>query len=49
MIAIAAQYQERSDNMMGEHLPVILSSFLDMNHQELLDPECELCQRVPFE
>lgn len=35
--------------MMGQHLVVILSPLLDVDHEDLLHPERQLCEEVPFQ
>lgn len=35
--------------MVRKHLPMILSPFLDMHHDDLLQPKGELGQIVPFD
>lgn len=34
------------DDVMGEHLPVVLSALLDVDNNELLEPEGQLCEHV---
>lgn len=48
MIPITGKYQHSCDDMMREHLPVILPPLLDIYHQDLLEPKCVLYQCVPF-
>lgn len=34
---------------MREHLIIVFPSFLDIENEDLLQPECELGQIIPFE
>lgn len=49
MICVAREHEGASNNVMREHLIVVFSSFLDIEDKDLLQPECELGQIVPFE
>lgn len=48
MVAVAGENQHGRDNVMCEHLPMILSPFLDVDDQDLLKPKCVLHKNVPF-
>ena len=49
MIAITRKKQNASDDVMSEHLPVILPSLLNLDDHDLLQPESKLDQYVPFQ
>lgn len=48
MVAIAGEYQHRRDDVMRQHLPMVLASLLNVNDQDLLQPESVLNERVPL-
>jgi hypothetical protein len=48
VVTVAREYQNACDNVVREHLPIILSPFLDIDNHHLLDPESVLNQSVPF-
>jgi hypothetical protein len=48
VVAIACENQHCRDDMVREHLPMVFSPFLNVDHQDLLEPKCVLCQNVPF-
>ena len=48
MVAVAGEEEPASDNVMSEHLSIILSPLLDVYHNNLLDPEGELNQNIPL-
>ena len=48
MVAVAGENQHGRDNVMCEHLPVVLSPFLDVDDHDLLQPKCVLREDVPF-
>jgi hypothetical protein len=48
VVTIACEYQPGCDNMVREHLPIVLSSFLNIDGHDLLQPERILNQRVPL-
>ena len=49
MVAVAGKHESAGDDMMCEHLPMILASFFDIDNKDLLQPECKLGEVVPFE
>ena len=48
MVAVAGEDQKRRDDVVGEHLPVVLSSLLNIDNHNLLQPKCVLDENVPF-
>ena len=48
VVAVAAKYKCRRDDVMREHLPVIFPPLFNVDNDDLLKPECELSQVVPF-
>jgi hypothetical protein len=48
MVTVTCEYQHRRDDVVGEHLPVVLPSLLDIDHQYLLQPEGILNKNVPL-
>jgi hypothetical protein len=48
MVSIARENQERCENVVGEHLPMVLSSLFDIDHEYLLQPEGVLDQNIPL-
>ena len=49
MIPIRAEHEQASNNMVREHLGVVSTSLLDMDYDDLLEPEAELDEVVPFQ
>lgn len=49
MVSVACEHENAGDDMVGEHLPVILPPLLDVDNNDLLYPEGELYQVIPFE
>ena len=49
MIPIRAEHEQASDNMVCEHLCVVSTSLLNMDYDDLLEPEGELDEVVPFQ
>jgi hypothetical protein len=48
VVTVAREYQNGCDNVMREHLPIVLSPFLDIDDHHLLEPESILNQSVPL-
>ena len=48
VVAITGEYQARRDNVVGEHLPMVLPPLLNVDDHDLLQPECILDEDVPF-
>jgi hypothetical protein len=48
VVSIAREDEKGSDNVVREHLPMILSPLFDIDHEYLLQPEGVLNQNVPF-
>jgi hypothetical protein len=48
VVSVAGENQEGCDNVVCEHLPMVLSPLLDIDHEYLLQPERVLDQNVPF-
>ena len=48
MIPVRAEHEQASNNVVREHLGVVSTSLLDMNYDDLLEPEAELDEVVPF-
>ena len=48
MVAVTAEHQDAGDHMMSEHLPMVFPPLLDVDDQDLLEPEGELDQIVPL-
>ena len=46
--AVAGKQQRRRKDVVREHLPVILTAFFDVDDEELLQPEGDLHEVVPF-
>lgn len=49
VVAVAANQKQTCDDVVGEHLPMILSALLNVDDQNLLQPEAELSQVVQLE
>lgn len=49
VVAVATNQEQAGDNVVGEHLPMVLSALLDVDNHNLLQPETELSQIVEFE
>jgi hypothetical protein len=41
-IYIGDRNERACDDMMGEHLGMVFATLLDVDHKDLLQPECEL-------
>jgi hypothetical protein len=39
VVSVAREDQKGCDNVMRKHLPMVLSSLLDVDHEYLLQPE----------
>lgn len=48
VIAVTCEYQAGSNNMVGKHLPVVFSPFLEVEDHDLLEPKGILNENVPF-
>jgi hypothetical protein len=48
VVTVAREYQNGCDNVVREHLPIVLSPFLDIDNHHLLEPESILNQSVPL-
>lgn len=48
MVPVAGEDQHGRDDVVREHLPVVLPPGLDIDDHDLLEPECVLYQRVPL-
>ena len=48
VIAVRGEDKSAGDEVVGEHLPVVLTPFFDVDDHDLLQPEGELDQVVPF-
>lgn len=46
MIAVTRRDESNGDKMMTEHLPVVFASFLDIDNNDLLQPESPLAENV---
>jgi hypothetical protein len=46
VVGVACGDQGDGDEVMTEHLPMILPSLLDVNNKDLLEPECQLRQQI---
>lgn len=49
VIDVAAVNERAGDDMVAEHLPMVLPTFLHVKHKDLLDPASSLDQVVPLE
>jgi hypothetical protein len=49
VVAVAANQEQTCDDVVGEHLPMILSALFNINDQDLLQPKAELSQIVELE
>ena len=49
IVTITSRNQSTGNEVMGQHLHMILSSLFDIHNQDLLDPECKLYKIVPLE
>jgi hypothetical protein len=48
VVSVTREDQKGCDNVVCEHLPMVLSSLLDVDNEYLLQPESVLDQYVPF-
>jgi len=48
VVSVAREDQKGCDNVVREHLPMVLSPLLDIDHEYLLQPEGVLDQNIPF-
>jgi hypothetical protein len=49
VIAVAEEDQQRGNDMMGKHLPMVLPPLFNVKDHDLLQPKGVLHQSVPFE
>ena len=42
VVSVGTEHQGASYDVVGEHLPMVLASLFNIDHDDLLDPECEL-------
>ena len=49
VVAVAGEHQDAGNDVMGEHLRMVFSSFFDIDHKDLLQPKRELHEVVPLE
>lgn len=49
MVSVAHKHESTGDDVVGEHLPVVLPALFDIDDEYLLEPEGELYEVVPFE
>jgi hypothetical protein len=49
VVAVAANQEQTCDDVVGEHLPMILSALFNVDDQDLLQPKAELSQIVELE
>lgn len=47
-VSVGGENERDGDNVMREHLPVVLAAFLNVDNQDLLHPKAELSQHVPL-
>jgi hypothetical protein len=45
---VAAEEQHAGEDVVGEHLPMVLAVLLNIHHEQLLHPETELYEIVPL-
>ena len=48
VVSVTREDQKGCDNVVREHLPMVLSPLLNIDHEDLLQPEGVLDQNVPF-
>lgn len=48
-LSVGSINQGAGDDVMRKHLPVILSPFLDMDDNQLLEPEGKLCKYITLQ
>jgi len=48
-LSVGSVNQGAGDDVVRKHLPVILSPFLDMDHNQLLEPEGKLCKYIALQ
>lgn len=46
VVPVRADNQRNGDEVVGQHLPVVLATLLDVDHKDLLEPETELREDV---
>jgi len=49
MVPVTRENKSGGNDMMCEHLCVVFPSLLNVDHDHLLQPKCELHQVVPLE
>lgn len=48
VVTITCKDQRSCNNVMCEHLPMVLSACLNIDNHDLLKPECILDEDIPF-
>jgi hypothetical protein len=48
VVGVASRNEGYGDEVMRQHLPMVLSAILNVDYKQLLDPERPLCQHVNF-
>ena len=48
VVAVTHEHENAGDDVVAQHLPVVFSPLLDVDDEDLLDPETELYEVVPF-
>lgn len=46
VVAVGCDDQRDGDEVVGQHLPVVLATLLNVDHKDLLEPEAELREGV---
>lgn len=46
MVAVGSNNQGDSDEVVAQHLPVVLAAFFNVDHKDLLEPEAQLGEDV---
>lgn len=49
VVAVAANQEQTCNDVVGEHLPMVLSALFHIDDHDLLQPEAELSEVVEFE
>ncbi len=49
VIAVTAEEQATCDDMMREHLSVVFPALFNVDHHDLLQPECELDKDIELQ
>jgi hypothetical protein len=48
VVPVTRKYQQGRHNVVREHLPVVFSSLLNVDHKDLLKPKSILYENIPF-